>query len=1236
MPREDDMLAAMMGGFQEQAARVDSATKKKPLGGCAEDDFKDLLAGTWSEHGLPPLDQPKEKKEVPRVLQLGEIAALAAGESLSDSSSPIPLSSSPQSSNAQSEQRQVQQPVVQPPTSPYSDLFDILRSHTDSTSAVAALKSVLSSEIPQNESASQTSSLHDIATELYNSCKQSSSGTSKDRCETIEFVKKHYREMHLVPKVAPLAQPVPTDPMEEVIAPDGYNYISNMPSSAARNTLQYLFSDEAANLDDSVRALLQNWEQKLRSNIHAAPSLPGDDVCESPATATINFDDGKLEAAKKQIASANQRKQQLLAGASGESSESQTEWSKQEILAEEWRIREAENTINELTQKAKIAPSLSLPGSKVTPVHIDTSTSPQAISVSGSLHELDGTFTRDTGAPDGQVMYTRIDGRLKLFSDGSKWGFIDQNASTTSSTYAVSTKTESRNPCSVETWYEIDEEKGKYTANVELTVEETTEPMDEGMAMLLGMGFEEEAIRAVWELTGGSVEQAIDILTTQQQDVAEEAPQQAAKQKTAPKKGTTPSPPQSELTRESSLGSLREMFGTLDSAIVDDVVKQYGLANEEKCVLALSELSEFTPQNSTSSLPIIQPPPSQPSSTPNAQSLAPAPVAPVAPRRQFRILPEKGIALRVKQDYSAIERKIPGPLKGEIVTAKTVEPNWIRLEYGYWIPRYKEHKMLLEEVDTSVDEDFRQANILGCELGDNDTEILHAIESGSPQLLQMLLLYRKKSVTPELLDAAAKSERFKQKDDQAKRARRLLVSKMALNEVGNDGMTPLMRCCRSLHLVMAQELLENGADPNIMSTHGSSALSVLFSAMNKTAILPEHNLGLPFEDVNLLTSQLATPITLNTIPDAGEHRGMTILHSALRENKKGRAGLLLSLGADKTIKDSLGYTPLHAALTVPKFEDHANAARILEELIDDKTINAQNNDGNTPLFAAIQSKSRFIDMLLDSGANPVIRNNNGVTPVMYATTHPEFATRIDVFKRLATTEAVKGLPGMASPLHYTMEPSKIEMAKVLLDAGADPKHLDNRQQCSLHYAVSQECDSDEWLELINRLMADPSVLAIQNGDGVSPLHAAARLGKRRVIAALIARGASLTLQATGGSIPLHFAVTVPLYNVPDMGDVINLLAGSRGPSGAVNARDSLGITALHLAAQSSFWVVASHLLEAGARPDAADNSGKLPYQHIPDQSTSILTAFDRSVIQRLKPAMNFESTVPPLPQSPIV
>ena len=490
MPREDDMLAAMMGGFQEQAVRVDSMAKKKPLGGSSDDDFKDLLAGTWSEHGLPPLDPPKEKKEAPRVMQLGEIAAMTAGESVSNSSSPIPLSSSPQSSNAHSEQKQVQQQqTVPPPNSPFSDLFDVLRTHTDSAAAVASLKSVLSTGVPSHgQSPSQSNSLNDIATELYNSCKQSSSGTSRDRCDTIEFVKKHYRKMHLVPKVVPLTQPIPTDPMEEVIAPDGYNYISNMPSSAARNTLQYMFSDEAAGMDENVRVMLQNWEKKLRSNIHAAPTLPGDDVCESPATATINFDSEKLVAAKQQCASAKQRRDQLVAGVGSDSGGIQSEWSAQEILAEEWRMREAENTINELTEKVKTAPALSLPESNPSShTNIDTTISPQALSVSGSVHDLDGIYSIRNNSPTGQILYSRVDSKIKLFSDGSKWGFIDQNAGTSSSPYAISTKNESRNPLSIETWYEIDEEKGKYTANTGIKIEETTKPMDDGMAMLLGV-----------------------------------------------------------------------------------------------------------------------------------------------------------------------------------------------------------------------------------------------------------------------------------------------------------------------------------------------------------------------------------------------------------------------------------------------------------------------------------------------------------------------------------------------------------------------------------------------------------------------------------------------------------------------------------------------------------------------------------------------------------------------------
>ena len=83
---------------------------------------------------------------------------------------------------------------------------------------------------------------------------------------------------------------------------------------------------------------------------------------------------------------------------------------------------------------------------------------------------------------------------------------------------------------------------------------------------------------------------------------------------------------------------------------------------------------------------------------------------------------------------------------------------------------------------------------------------------------------------------------------------------------------------------------------------------------------------------------------------------------------------------DPCLMDENGTSPLHACA--------ANGLMRLLELIVAKpgvNLNVQNPSGNTPLhFAAINRNSRVIKLLVESGADPKIRNSKGKSPLYHA------------------------------------------------------------------------------------------------------------------------------------------------------------------------------------------------------------------------------------------------------------
>jgi hypothetical protein len=86
--------------------------------------------------------------------------------------------------------------------------------------------------------------------------------------------------------------------------------------------------------------------------------------------------------------------------------------------------------------------------------------------------------------------------------------------------------------------------------------------------------------------------------------------------------------------------------------------------------------------------------------------------------------------------------------------------------------------------------------------------------------------------------------------------------------------------------------------------------------------------------------------------------------------------VLLQYGADVTLKDQFGQTPLHIATT--KGPDVVSA--ILNKKPD---VNAQDKDGETPLHRAVHSVHypEFVELLLAHGARVDIRDRRGETPL---------------------------------------------------------------------------------------------------------------------------------------------------------------------------------------------------------------------------------------------------------------
>jgi len=156
-----------------------------------------------------------------------------------------------------------------------------------------------------------------------------------------------------------------------------------------------------------------------------------------------------------------------------------------------------------------------------------------------------------------------------------------------------------------------------------------------------------------------------------------------------------------------------------------------------------------------------------------------------------------------------------------------------------------------------------------------------------------------------------------------------------------------------------------------------------------------------------------------------------------------------------------------------------------------------------------------------------------------------------------------------SALHVAAAGHRVEIAKLLVDAGADVGAAGNhRRSQPLHYAADGFLENPNWhaerqVRMIEVLLKAGADVHAQDKNGATPLHRAVRTRCADAVKTLLSMGTDATIQNKPGSTPFHLAV----------------LNTGRGGSGAEKAK----------AAQRAIIQV---FLERGISPSLKDAKGK--------------------------------------------
>lgn len=257
-------------------------------------------------------------------------------------------------------------------------------------------------------------------------------------------------------------------------------------------------------------------------------------------------------------------------------------------------------------------------------------------------------------------------------------------------------------------------------------------------------------------------------------------------------------------------------------------------------------------------------------------------------------------------------------------------------------------------------------------------------------------------------------------------------------------------------------------------------------------------------------------------------------------------------------------------------------------------VNQQNSDGETPLHIAAQQhllcpedSTHTIELLIKKDADPTIKNNKGQAPFSapnFLETPPELIKILSSSRYIVSDfgganlllAATYRYPDIVDTLYerYTKPHKNIHSSE---DFNINMRDRDGNTL--LHLASG--CSNRALMALFLQKGADINAI---NHSGFTPLHYAVWDGNRASVEFLLAQGADAFLKNSNRNTALHFAIEIGhITLVPILIKSIDL-----------KARNSEGLTALHIAVMDNDLELIKFLLNNGADINATDHEGNTP------------------------------------------
>ncbi|KAN0142126.1 Ankyrin repeat-containing domain protein [Lactarius tabidus] len=251
----------------------------------------------------------------------------------------------------------------------------------------------------------------------------------------------------------------------------------------------------------------------------------------------------------------------------------------------------------------------------------------------------------------------------------------------------------------------------------------------------------------------------------------------------------------------------------------------------------------------------------------------------------------------------------------------------------------------------------------------------------------------------------------------------------------------------------------------------------------------------------------------------------TPLHSAAFKGVLEIAGVLLDHGANVNAENKQGRTPLHqvAQGTYDSQERGVSVARLLVERGVD--VHSKDKDHDTALHAAAFSgRLGIAKLLIDHGANTAAENEDGEIP-LHLVSRGQYVSQesgVDIVQILLERGVgVNATDGhQNTSLHSASSYGRLEIARVLLDHGANPSSENDRAQTPLHI-VSQGSYwfQDDGPGVAKLLLERGADMHAQDEDDATPLHLACYRGRFDIARVLLEYDAKAQAENDEDAVP---------------------------------------------------------------------------------------------------------------------